>query len=353
MKKFTSCILGLLILSGRLYASPDNFDIYGVEDSVKQKIYSCCSDKIEEYLNDSKKMYLSQEKPSTEALVNRLKLEEKIIGEVKQIGKFVEVKISVIHYPEDKKTFATLDIVKANEAYRIPKKKRTIEQTKTVSNLSIKNLFRIWRDYDQQKIQLLKKNKLDFSKTSCPVLHCTWGFDKEDIKSVLPHLQKGVAQNKQALINIIKNGADDNDRGDAIFILAHDDNYQEIANLLINFTDDTSDLIRNNVMRVLGAIVDKHKIEDLELRRITQALNYPYVTDRNKASYVLFGIIKSNPKTHSQVIKASGNILIELLKLKQPNNHDYAYNMLKALSHKNYDEHDFERWSKWINEHQS
>ena len=94
----------------------------------------------------------------------------------------------------------------------------------------------------KQKMQLIRENKLDFSKTSCPVLHCTWGFDKEDVKHVLPKLQKGVAQNKQALMSIIKNGTADNDRGDAIFILAHDDHYQEIVNILINFTDDPSDL---------------------------------------------------------------------------------------------------------------
>ena len=82
-------------------------------------------------------------------------------------------------------------------------------------------------------------------------------------------------------------------------------------------------------MRVLGAVVDKHKVENLELKKITQALNYPYVTDRNKAAYVLLGIIKSNPETHFQVINESGKTLIELLKLKQPNNHDFAYQILK------------------------
>ena len=353
MKKFASLVLGFLILSSKLYAMPDNFDIYGVQDSIKKSIYDCCSDKIEEYLIESRKMYFSHEQPSEKLLTKQMALEEKIIGKIQQLGNFAEVKISVIHYPAEKKTFATLDIVKGNETFRIPGKKRSIEHSKVFSNKGIKKLFRVWRDYDEHKGQLIRENKLDFSKTSCPVLHCTWGFDEKDIKSVLPNLQKGAAQNKQALMNIIKNGADDNDRGDAIFILAHGDNFQEIANFLINFTDDSSDLVRNNVMRVLGAIVDKHKVENLELRRITQALNYPYVTDRNKAAYVLFGIIKSNPKTHTQVIKESGNTLIELLKLKQPNNHDYAYNLLKVLSHKNYGEYDYKRWSKWIEEHQS
>ena len=74
-------------------------------------------------------MYHSQQ-PSEEALVNRLKLEEKIIGKVKHIGNFAEVKISVVYYTTDKKTFATLDIVKANEAYRNTGKKKTLIKLK-------------------------------------------------------------------------------------------------------------------------------------------------------------------------------------------------------------------------------
>lgn len=353
MRQSGSLIAGLFLLSGSVWASPGNFDIFGVEDPIKQKIYSCCSKIVEQYLNESKKMYRSSKLPNEKELVHRFKFEKRIIGKIKQIDNFSEVKISDIHYPIDGKVFATIDIVKANEIYRIPNKQRVVNQSKVVSNNEIKNLFKVWKDYDEQKVQLMRENKLDFSKTSCPALHCTWGFDKDDIKNVVPKLQAGVAQHKQDLMNIIENSANDDERGDAIFILAHDSHYQKIANFLINFTDDPSDLVRNNVMRVLGAIVDKHKVENLELKKITQALNYPYVTDRNKAAYVLFGIIKSNPETHSEVINQSGNTLIELLKLRQPNNHDYAYQILKVLSHKNYGENDYENWSKWIKEHQS
>ncbi|MCC5792143.1 MAG: HEAT repeat domain-containing protein [Legionellaceae bacterium] len=352
MGKFASLLLGLLLLSGKLYASPDNFDIFGVEDPIKQKIYSCCSDIVEKYLNKSKKMYRSSGQPSENDLLHRLQLEEQIFGKVKQLGDFAEVKISVVYYPSDQTMFGTMDIVKANEVYRIPSKKRVPDQSKVMPTNGTKSLLKIWRDYDERKLDLLRQNKLDLSKTSCPALHCTWGFDKEDIKNILPKLQAGVMQHKQALMNIIENSADDDERGDAIFLLAHDTHYQDIANFLMDFTDDASDLVRNNTMRVLGAIVDKHKVKNLKLSKIILALNYPYVTDRNKAAYVLFGIIKSRPETHAQVLNQSGNTLIELLKLKQPNNHDYAYQMLKVLSHKNYDENDYTRWSKWINEHQ-
>jgi len=353
MKKLGVYILGLLFLSTRLCASPENFDIFGVEEQTKQKIYSSCSKMFEQYLNESKKMNLSKTQPSTADMVHRLKFEERIISKIKQIDNFSEVKLSVVYYPVEQKTFGTLDIVKESDVGRIPGNKRIIRSSGVAPNAGIIKLLKLWKDYDNKNMKLIRENKLDLSKTSCPVTHCTWGFDEDDIKNILPKLQEGVAKNKQALFNIIKHSTDDNLRGNAVFILANDPHLQELADFLINFIDDPSDLVRNNVMRVLGAIVAKHKVDNLKVESIIQALNYPYVTDRNKAAYILFGIIRAAPDTHSQVINHAGKTLIELLKLKQPNNHDYAYQILKELSHENYDEHDYISWSKWVEDQQN
>jgi|GEM_PF-3383422 len=353
MRKLGIFALGLLLLSCRLWANPDNFDIFGVDEQTKQKIYSCCSGMFVQYLNESKKMNLLSTEPSEKDMVHRLKFEERIISRIKQIDDFSEVKLSVIYYPVEQKTFGTLDIVKVSDIDRIPGKKKVVRRTKIVLSQGAKKLFRIWKEYDEQNMKLIRENKLDLNKTSCPTTHCTWGFDEESIKNILPKIQEGVAKNKHELFNIIKHSADDNVRGDAIFILANDNHHQELAEFLINFTDDPSDLVRNNVMRVLGAIVAKYKVDNLKVERITQALNYPYVTDRNKAAYILLGIIKSDPETHTQVINQAGQTIVELLKLKQPNNHDFAYQILRELSHKNYDEHDYRSWSKWINDKQN
>ncbi|WP_133131368.1 HEAT repeat domain-containing protein [Legionella yabuuchiae] len=353
MKKLGMFIFGLLLLSNKIFANPENFDIFGVDEKTRQKIYTCCSKMFEQYLNESKKMNHLITEPSEKDMVHRLKFEERIIARIKQIDDFSDVKLSVIYYPIEQKIFGTLDIVKASDVDRMPGKKKLVRTIKIVPGKETKNLFRIWKEYDEKNLKLIRENKLDLKKTSCPTTHCTWGFDEEGIKNILPKLQEGVAKNKQELLNLIKHSADENVRGDAIFILANDNHHQEIAEFLINFTDDPSDLVRNNVMRVLGAIAAKHKVDNLKIERIIQALNYPYVTDRNKAAYVLLGIIKSDPGTHTQVINQAGQTLIELLKLKQPNNHDFAYHILKELSHKNYDEHDYISWSKWIKDKQN
>lgn len=353
MRRLGIFALGLLFLSSRLCANPERFDIFGVDENTKQKIYACCSEIVEQYLDESQKLNFLSIEPKKKDMIHILKFEEKMVAKVKQVDDFAEVKLSVVYYPAMQRAFATLDIVKQNELHRIPDKKRAEHETPVVSGKEIKNLFQIWNDYNAQKMKLIKANKFDFSKTSCPSMHCTWGFDQDDIKNILPKLQEGVIKHKQELFNIIKSSKNDKERGDAIFILANDTHYQDLANFLINYTDDTSDLVRNNVMRVLGAIIAKHKIPHLDVKKIIQALDYPYVTDRNKAAYVLLGIIKSDSTVDAQVMKHAGHTLVELLKLKQPNNHDFAYQILKELSHKNYSEYDYKSWSQWIDEQQN
>ena len=50
---------------------------------------------------------------------------------------------------------------------------------------------------------------------------------------------------------------------------------------------------------------------------------------RKKAAYVLLGLINSDSTIHSEVIEYAGYTLVEILKLEQPNNHDYAFQILK------------------------
>lgn len=92
-------------------------------------------------------------------------------------------------------------------------------------------------------------------------------------------------------------------------------------------------------MRVVGATVSSRTLEQLPLHKILLALNYPELTDRNKAAFIISSIAAHDVTTHKQIIMESGGTLINLLKLKQPNNHEFAYKILKTMSHKNYSYH--------------
>lgn len=353
MRKLGIVIIGFCLFIGKLSASPENFDIFGVEDKTKEQISSACSDMMTKYIAFSTKLFASSSKPSTQDLLYQEKLEQQIVSKAKQYGQFSHVHVSKIYYPIDKKTYATLDLVKINDTFRLPKQAK-LKSNKTLKHSKeVNELFSLWKTYLDRKYDLMRSNQLDFGKSSCPVPHCIWGFDAQELKDTLPKLKKGVVKHKPELVEIIKHSSNDHKRGDAIFILAHDDNYKDLAKFLINFTDDPNDVVRNNVMRVLGAIATKYEVAQLDINRILTALNYPYVTDRNKAAFVLYGIAKHNPSTHQQIINQAGETLLKLLKLQQPNNHEFAYQILKEISKKTFDERDYDSWEKWVRSHQS
>ena len=41
-----------------------------------------------------------------------------------------------------------------------------------------------------------------------------------------------------------------------------------------------------------------------------------------------------------------------MLRLGQPNNHDYAYRILKAISGQQFGERDYQAWETWLGTHQ-
>ena len=124
MKKFSLIALVLLCFSNCLFAHPEIFDIYGVDEKTKQKIYTCCSEIVEQYLNAHQKLFASQAEPNKKDMVQVLRLQDKMVAKIKKVDNFADVKLSVIYYSGTRKPYATLDIVKKSEQDRIPNKKK-------------------------------------------------------------------------------------------------------------------------------------------------------------------------------------------------------------------------------------
>lgn len=348
MRKFILLFSSLIFMLGDLNATPNtnNFDIYGVSPALQEQIFSLCKEDIQEYVRLSQKIKLSME--LNEFMIKRHEVEQSIIKKVNTLGDFSVATISTISYPKNQTTYSTLDLVQKTDSNRLPKSPTRNEIKISKKSEGLKNLFQVWNNYNKRVLTLINQNKLDMKVRSCPVIHCAWGFDENEQKNDVPKLKEGAAKYKKQLIEIIKYSNNDEERGEAIFILANTKDYHEIVNLMISLTNDHSEVVRNNSMRVLGAITSKYDVPNLDIHRILLALNYPNVTDRNKASYVLWDIIRKDKSTHPLVIKESGTTLINLLKLKQPNNHDYAYLILKEISQQSYAENDYERWQQWL-----
>lgn len=340
--------LSSTLLFSTVNAAPINLDIYGVDLHTQSKIMTCCKKSISEYIELQQQMNLEQPANSLPSLKKQLTAEKSILNKINALGNFSLTKISTVYYPDDKTTYTTIDIVKKNDSHRLPVLSARSINKHLNKNKELTDLFKLWSQYNQRNLKLIQSSTLDFKSKSCPVVHCTWGFDKNELEHDIPKLKNGASKYKTQLMDIIKHSANNSDREEAIFILAHADNYQEMAHFLIDFTSDQDDTVRNNAMRVLGAILAQHDVPGLNIERITHALNYPYVTDRNKAGYVLLNIVLKNRATHALVAEKSGTTLVNLLRLNQPNNHDFAYRILKVISNKNYSDHDYRSWQNWV-----
>ncbi|MFA5960575.1 MAG: hypothetical protein WC785_08655 [Tatlockia sp.] len=55
-------------------------------------------------------------------------------------------------------------------------------------------------------------------------------------------------------------------------------------------------------------------------------------------------------KSRMLIIHKGKKNLLALLQLKQPNNHDWAYLLLKKISGKNYGAYNLSAWEKWFAE---
>lgn len=335
-------------MSGSLNATPAHFDIYGVSPELQKQIFSLCEKDMLEYDRLSQQLKLSVTTKIDKRLLKRHEIEKSIIKKVNTLGDYSFVTISTVNYMQNRGIYSTIDIVQKSESNRFPKSSMQNEKKLIKKSAGLKKLFQLWDSYFNRNLVLASQNKFDFKATSCPVLHCTWGFTKEELKNDLPQLKAGAAKYKNQLIDIVKYSNNYRDRADAIFILANTNDYHGITELMISTTNDPSEFVRNNSMRVLAAIVDKYDIHHVNIHNILLALNYPYVTDRNKAACVLENLVRKDKSIHPLVITESGTTLINLLKLKQPNNHDSAYLILKELSHKNYSERDYQHWQEWI-----
>lgn len=207
-------------------------------------------------------------------------------------------------------------------------------------------LIDLWDQYLQLAFDLQRAE--DYQKhTSCPAWHCTHGFEHPKLRPFLDQFQKLVPINEKKLVQILKNDSRSWYRANAAFLLAHAKNGKDIVSYLLPSVHDSADVVRNNATRVLSEIASKHPEIDISLPPILKAMNYPMTTDRNKAAYVLVSL-SAKEKNRKAIIESSGETLIEMLKLEQPNNRQPAYEILKNISGQNYSDTDYKSWAKWL-----
>jgi len=328
----------------------DRLDVYGVNDHDAQKIIKNYSKDIakinlaiqQETVNPSPSGQLSK---NFEKNVSRKFVLEKEIA--KKYGfLFVDFQ-TVVYYGKQQRYYTTIEIIDKQH----PERMRFVNPMPTnqkVEKASVHepDLIDAMTQYMQTGMNMVMQHQLIPSK-SCPVYHCTIGFEHAKLKSYLPQFNAGVIKDKKLIIETLKHDNDPERRTAAAYLVGHFRDPHEIVSVLEPRLDDKDDGVRNGVMRVIAETIDKAKMTDINVMPFLSMLDSPYGSDRNKSLMVLL-TAADNKSAKKIILKNGGERLIALLKLQQPVNHDPAYIILKKISGKDFGSTNVSAWKNWV-----
>lgn len=288
---------------------------------------------------------------ATEDDSERKKLETEITDAIRaehtQLG---WVKLSMVTYflPEGQRSYLTIDAVEqADMASRFrfgPAPQGSVPDPA--------GLIAAWKEYETTFFGLLQRNEISPKRVDCPAFHCMGGYQHEKLKPFGDRFVVEVPANEAQLIRVLVEDREAENRGAAAYLLAHIKDGKKLVALMLPVLDDPSPLARNDAMRVLADMARHHPEIDIPLEPVLHALNGPTTTDRNKALAIVAGLLSrpDGARHHREVIQRAGPTLLKLLALEQPNNHDFAYEILKQVSGKDLGERDIAAWQRWLAE---
>ncbi len=309
-------------------------DIYGTSQITVEQVL----DLHESRLNQMASAWTSKD------IQLYFQIREEVTDSIRALGDFAFLEISTIEYSrDDSPLFITIDVVDLNDK----NKRLTLNPRPSDDINDPDSLLAEWERYEDLGKNLRKSGELEHD-ASCPAFHCTFGFGHNALTYFEREFNSKVPNNREILVQILRKDKDAKDRAFAAFLLAHIKNGRDLVRILVPSISDTSSFVRNNVLRVLADISQNHGEIEIPIEPILKALQYPNTTDRNKALAVLDGMAK-NKEYRNTIIDKAGSTLIEILKLLQPNNHDWAYSILKELSGKDFGDRNVEAWTLWLN----
>lgn len=271
-------------------------------------------------------------------------------SKIQQAGSFALVNISVLtYYYPSRRAYATVDLV--DEADRARRMAFAAEPTGTHPDPD--NLIALWDEYETKQRQLVQSAKITsdaLKNEKCPFWHCMT-FAHESLVPYRDAFAARVPAVESQLVEVLRDDRRDSNRAAAAFLLTHLASGPHVVELLLPSIRDPGTLVRNNVLRVLTMISWYHPEVPIPVEPVIAALQFPLTLDRNKSSAILKGISQhASAEVRAQIKAGAGDVLVDMLALRQPNNHDFAYEILKNISGRDLGEHAVEAWRAWVRE---
>jgi len=270
---------------------------------------------------------------------------DQLAAEIMADGEYAYVKPALVTYYEKQASYLTIDIVDRRDAQR----RMPFRTPPQGSHGDPGGLIVAWHAYEAKVFDLLRRGQLLPSPKTCPTFHCFGDPSQPELRPFSVALTSA-ADHLDELALVLRDNEDSGDRAAAAFLLAYVNDGNAVVGHLLPALHDESSLVRNNALRVLAEIALHHPEIEIPLPPIVEALSFPATTDRNKAAAILLRMLErpDGARLRRPIARTCGGVLLIMLGLFQPNNHDYAYMILKAISGKQYGERDYAAWRAWM-----
>jgi hypothetical protein len=314
-----------------------NIDIYGASPQMALTILKDYGDKVSTLEQKRIKFLISHRET-----INQEQSIKKLIAEISSKYKLPPVTIDSIYYPDKKQVFTTINICD-------PRLTKGLIKDSAIFNYQVsKN-----PDVVDKMIMFLPKAAAFIvlhpeytNKLNCLDYQCITPEHPEFEKD-LAYFRGTVPKQQRFIEATIEKDPVNERRRAAIFLLAYLKNPEEIARVLNTVLDDENSYVRHDGLRVYGELYAKAHISDVPVAKIIKSLYSCNTAERNKALIFLNELAKE-PKYQTAIIEQAGEQLMTLLELRQPNNHDFAYQILRKISHKDYSDKDYAKWQLWL-----
>src|SRR5688572_4661368 len=274
-------------------------------------------------------------------------LQQRLESAVRELGSFAYVSFSVIQYfTAGHPSYLTIDVVEQEDAAkRMAFGKKPSEKLEDPEGL-----IAVYFEYEAAGFELLRAGEtLRDEDADRETFHSIFGFKHEKLAPYKQRLFEGAERHAEELYAIVARDQDERHRGGAVFLLAFTKDGGRLVKELASACKDPSSLVRNNALRVYAETARKHPEVELPLQVVLDALEFPATSDRNKAAAILEPLSRK-PELRDAILERAGPTLLAMLRLKQPNNHDFAWMILQHLSGESFGEHDVAAWQQWLDE---
>lgn len=209
-------------------------------------------------------------------------------------------------------------------------------------------LLAAWGKYVEAYWKLRNAGELPVGFGGCKALSCFGGFEHPELAPLESRFIEGVPRNFDGLVRVLREDRDELERMFAVNLLAYMPSREQVVETLLPSVRDASQGVRNEVLRVFGAVQKDQQRVLIPLETVLDALWFPTTPDRNKSAWALVRLVETEGAIHREHILArAGEPLLEMVAMQEPADREPAHKVLVLLTGRDLGE-DAGAWRQWI-----